>query len=1040
MRLATGRSPLLLLWLLPALLASCGSIFQGPVTGVIQFDNPADAADAMVYLRCHGPGLHGHIRTDAEETRVNAKGRFTFLGSFTFPTTDRCDVLVRHPRYITARVKLNDDFVQTLPTLKLESWDAFLAAGPGDQRPGGSHQRPWPEPEVHRHISDTLLWLKSFSPGEQHELARYVPDIHKIYRDAVRYGGVEWSRDNVRNIVEGIGRIEKTTAYPYPFYGYIDAVKQGDAPRVQAFIEGGVLREAWTPGAALYTAAENGHVDVVEVLLAAGEPLNVAGCRAPLLGALGKGQWAMALKLKSLGADINVICSNKPGVGDLLATWARAGNLQLLTSFIEAGVPVDMPTRQGTTALAAAAAVGRIDVVKALLAMGADPDVRTVDGVPLLDDAVAKGYLDVERALRARQGPADVPVSDVPGAGEVITLPWRRGLPVPYRVYSSYGQVTSMVADPAEPGILWLATRGGLLRVNPETGARRAWTRVNGLPSSTVSRLWFDERGQYLWVATNGGLARLPLDDLERVETVGDREPHPSYASGFPGGSDAGRVWFWSNNHIYDMHAEAGEAVRYSPEKTLSGVAAGPDGNSFFIATGSQLWRIEPRRDERTLILSAEDLVELQLTGPAGLPDLRGLALDAAQGHLWIGTFRHGVFRLELDTGTITQTSLDAGQLDRCARTQVDYHMHGQVMLAGGAVYAQLERCFGRIDSDNRFSALRERIMAGPVADAGGAAWYVTAEGFHRIDARGKSRHFSFPPDPIGQPRVTALHVEAGKLFVGVDDAPLVVLDLQRRNFTPVSGVTDVQRLRRVAGRDELLALGTTHYWWVDQDSLASEPLVLRPPGAQQFRAADWQDVRDLEYDGSAFWVLRDDRRRGISARPGVFRLTADDVKHYTAAGSYSLGKLVRLAQDPGQPNLLWLVTARDPVLVDFDKTLATSERLGGPRYIPPRHSNQPHEALADSSLCGLTLKSSQVCDPDMPALVWELYNSSLVLKRGTKVLHRWPSTIPRGAIAVTRAPDTTVWVATGEGLVEYPIPESMDELLTTAEPPVASR
>ena len=693
MRLATGRSPRLLLWLLPVMLASCGNFFQGPVTGSIQVDNPADAADAMAYLRCRGPGFHGSIQTDAEETRINSKGRFTFFGSFTFPTTERCYVDIRHPLYLTARVMLEDAFAQTLPTVKLQSWDAFFAAGPSDKEPRGAHQRPWPETAVRRHVFDTLLWLQSFSRSEQHDLARYVPDIHNIYRNAIRSGGIEWSRSNVRNIVEGIGRIEDITGYSFPFYGYMDAVKQGDAQRVKAFLEGGVLQEAWSRGLALYTASANGHADVVDVLLAAGEPLHVAGCRAPLLGALGAGQWAMVLKLMGIGADMNVVCRNKPGVGDVLATWAKSGNLRLLTSFIDAGVPVDTPTRQGTTALAEAAAVGRIEVVKALLVMGANPDVSTADSVALIDDAVAKGYLDVERALRAHQNAVDVPVTDLPSFGEAVTLPWRRGLPVPYRVYSSYGQITGMTADPAEPGTLWLATQGGLLRVNPETGERRTWTRVNGLPSSVVGRLWFDHRGQYLWVATSGGLARLPLDDLARVETVGDREPHSSYASGFLGASDDGRVWFWGDNHLYDMHAEAGEAVRFSPEKTLFGMAATPDGNGFFLANGNHIWRLEPRRNERTLILSAEDLAQVPVQGPAALPDLRTLALDAAKGHLWISTFRHGVFRLELDTGTVAQTSLGAEQLDRCARTKVDHHMHGQVTLAGGAVYAQLERC-----------------------------------------------------------------------------------------------------------------------------------------------------------------------------------------------------------------------------------------------------------------------------------------------------------------------------------------------------------
>ena len=1021
------------------MLVSCGSFFQGPVTGTIQLDNPADAADAVAFLRCSGGFIHGDIRTDAEDTRVNAKGRFTFFGSFTFPATERCYIELRHPRYLTAQVKLKDTFVQTLPPLKLESWRAFFAAGPDPKRPGGSHPQPWPETEVRRHVFDTWQWLQSFSISEQHDLVRYVPDIHNIYRGAIRYGGLEWSRDNVPDIVKGIGRIEKITGYPYPFYEYTKAVREGDAARVQAFIEGGVLQEAWKPGSMLYAAAEKGHIDVVDVLLAAGEPLNIAGCRAPLLGALGESQWAMTLKLIRLGADMNTDCRNRRGVGDVMATWARAGNLQLLTSFLEAGVPVDMHTHQGTTALAAAATVGRIEVVKVLLAAGADPDVHTADGVALVDDAVAKGYLDVERALRTRQGTKAAQVSEASGEGEVITLPWHRSLPVPYRVYSSYGEVTVMAADPVEPGTLWLGTRGGLLRVNPETGVRRAWTRINGLPSSVVGRLWFDESRQYLWVATSGRLARLPLDDLDRVETVGDGEPHSSGASGFLGESDDGRVWFWGNNHLYDIQAEASEAVRYPLQKTLFGMVARPDGSGFFHTDGSRIWQIEPRLGARTLILNAQDLALLPVTGPPALPEFRSLALDAAKGHLWIGTMGHGVFRLQLNTGTVAQTSLGTEQLDRCAQSKVNHRIYGEVTVAGGTVYAQLQGCFGRIDGDNHFTALRERIMTGPVADAGGDVWYVTKEGFHRINARGKTRRFLFPPDPIGSPRVTALHVDHGRLFVGVDDAPLVALDLQRRIFTPVTSVTDIQRLRRVAGRNELLALGKTHYWWINQDTLASEPLVLRPPGTQQFRAPEWQDVRDLEYDGSAFWVLRDDRSRGIKSRNGLFRLSAQGVKHYTAAGSYSLLKLVRLAQDPEQSNLLWLVTARDPLLVDFDKTNATSERLGT-RHIPRRSSDQPHKALADSSLCGLTLKPYQICDPDIAGLVWELRSSGLVLKRGVKVLHRWPSAIPRGAIAVTRSPDTTVWVATREGLVEYPIPEKIDEFLNTVEPPVTTR
>lgn len=1021
MRQVTRLSIALVLWLPPVLPASGGSFFQGPVRGGIQIDDPADAADAVAYLRCRGGFIHGEITTDAEETPVKANGRFMFLGSFRFPVTERCYVEVRHPRYLTARVMLKDDFAQALPTLELQSWDEFLSAGPDARSLSKSSRQPWPQSEMRRHITDTLLWLKSFSASEQHELARYVPSLHHMFRAASRQSGVEWSLDNVRDIVNGIGRFEDMTGYAYPFHEYMKAVKAGDTERVQALLDGGVLHEAWGRGQALYTAAANGHLAVADVLLAAGEPFDMPGCRAPLLAALGAKQWAMALKLIRVGANLQVTCNSKPGVGDVLAARARAGDIALLTAFFEAGVPVDTRTREGSTALAEAALAGRVGMVNALLMQGADPGVLTVDGVALVDEVAARGFLDVERALRG--GPVDTGLDKLPAAADRVALPWHRSLPVPFRVYSNYGAVNVMVADPQEPGTLWLGTAGGLVRVRPQTGARRAWTRVHGLPASAVGRLWFDERSRYLWIATNGGLARLRLDALDRVETVGDGEPRSSYASGFLGASDDGRTWFWGDDHLYEMRAELGEAIRYLPDKKLFGVVAAPGGNGFFLSNGSQIWRIKPRRGERTLILSAEDLAQQPFKGPDGPPDLRGLALDSEHRHLWINTFRHGVFRLELDTGTVTQTLLDAEQLDQCARSTVNHHMHGQVMLAGGTVYAQLERCFGRIDGSNRFTVLDDRIMAGPVADAGGDVWYVTAEGFQCIDTDGKASRFPFPPDPISESRVTALFAQDGRLFIGVDDAPLVVMDLQRRIFTPITGVSNVQRLRRVAGREELLALGRTRYWWVDQDSLVSEPLVLRPPGTRQHRVADWKDVRDLEYDGSAFWVLRDDQTQGITPRPGLFRLTAKEVRHYATAGPYALGNLITLAQDPRQESLLWLVTDRDPVLVDFDKLLATSERLGK-RSVPRRPATVPPDLLANSRLCGLTLKRNQACDPDVAGLVWELAGSGLLLKRGEKILRRWPASLPTGAIVVTRTPETTVWVASKGGLIEYPIPD----------------
>jgi len=61
-----------------------------------------------------------------------------------------------------------------------------------------------------------------------------------------------------------------------------------------------------------------------------------------------------------------------------------------------------------------------------------------------------------------------------------------------------------------------------------------------------------------------------------------------------------------------------------------------------------------------------------------------------------------------------------------------------------------------------------------------------------------------------------------------------VVFNLVERSWSQIAGVTNVRRLRRVADRDELVALGQSSYWWVNRATLESEPLTLRINRLQQ--------------------------------------------------------------------------------------------------------------------------------------------------------------------------------------------------------------
>jgi hypothetical protein len=393
--------------LLPGiLLACCGSTLQGPILGNVEVSRVSDAGDVVVLLRCSGPGIHGDISTDREHTRVAANGRYRILFSLQFPTTERCYLNVLHPRYRTGRVELGDEFVQNVPTVVLEDWPSFFANGPTYEIHPGSH-RPWPETEVHQHLSDTMLWLRTFPEAQRGQFVEYVPDIHALFRLTLNEADLpDWPHPAYRDMLKSIGRLEKETGYSYPFSDLLTAAKTGDSRRVRELIDGGVLLEVWdtsryTP---LRLAAGEGHVDVVNQLLAlvpaSAKSLANVGCGSPLLAALNGRHWHTALALLRAGASPVSACSNHRRVGDALGEFARRGETRWLQQFLEAGVPVDVLSQRGTTALAEAVVVGRIESVKALLAGGANPDVETMEGVPVLDAAIAEGYLDVEMALR----------------------------------------------------------------------------------------------------------------------------------------------------------------------------------------------------------------------------------------------------------------------------------------------------------------------------------------------------------------------------------------------------------------------------------------------------------------------------------------------------------------------------------------------------------------------------------------------------------------------------------------------------------------
>ncbi|KAA1088354.1 hypothetical protein PGT21_003533 [Puccinia graminis f. sp. tritici] len=78
---------------------------------------------------------------------------------------------------------------------------------------------------------------------------------------------------------------------------------------------------------------------------------------------------------------------------------ARAGDLPLLTSAIEAGLPVELTNASGNNLLMLAAYHGRAELVRFLLSRGAQPDRLNERGQSALSGAVFKGWTEVVKAL-----------------------------------------------------------------------------------------------------------------------------------------------------------------------------------------------------------------------------------------------------------------------------------------------------------------------------------------------------------------------------------------------------------------------------------------------------------------------------------------------------------------------------------------------------------------------------------------------------------------------------------------------------------------
>ena len=207
---------------------------------------------------------------------------------------------------------------------------------------------------------------------------------------------------------------------PYGEHEFLAACRSGNVPAVRFFLAqpGFDPDSQWPSGRSgslvngLLLAAQQGHLEVVQLLIAAGatpdKPTDLGA--TPVLIATLHDQVPVIRVLAEAGANLDQV--DLVGLSPLMVAVSRR-SLQLVSALLDGGARVDRPDCFGGVPLVVAAGLGVEPIVERLLQAGADPNGtrggREVEGVasvkPLVAAAAAGHGGVVDKLLAAGASP-----------------------------------------------------------------------------------------------------------------------------------------------------------------------------------------------------------------------------------------------------------------------------------------------------------------------------------------------------------------------------------------------------------------------------------------------------------------------------------------------------------------------------------------------------------------------------------------------------------------------------------------------------------
>jgi ankyrin repeat protein len=352
-----------------------------------------------------------------------------------------CSVRVHHPLYRSGYAPVSDDFANDLGTITLQSFDEFLSAGPTDPPMHSAH--PWPQLELQQHLASSYYYFALEHPErERAALAQYAPVLNDIFERSVARLPASLHDDNptIGKLREQLVRYHEATGWKIPAQqlALADAVRNDDATQMRELLAAGVDPDGYDAAgnAPLHIAALQNNLQLIEILLDAGadidRPRTGAG-DTPLLEAVQHHRDDASLLLLARGADPTYAAwrgpalrcaiqqNARPDIVDaliehgaienardpshvvaLFRVAARAGKSAMLRKLVAAGVPPDLASESGYTALMGAARKGHVEAARTLIELGASVNAREQSGKTALSEAREHGHDEVVALLEER--------------------------------------------------------------------------------------------------------------------------------------------------------------------------------------------------------------------------------------------------------------------------------------------------------------------------------------------------------------------------------------------------------------------------------------------------------------------------------------------------------------------------------------------------------------------------------------------------------------------------------------------------------------